>query len=273
MSKERALTTMRHLPLLQCSRPFEYCWRLQPKRTGRYTRWTSNRHSYTPELTKRYIWLNQKDFNKETLSADYIRYYMASSKHHEPGIQTSMDFYRALAYETLQQIPTYTWTIIFYCYCLLMMLSYSHSGVKPLNELKRQLSQKYEMTDLGEVQQFLGIQIFRNRATRTIQICQSTYIRKILTKFGMDKCNEISTPMEQTVLRSNNSTSSLEDQHYYQSVVGSVMHAMLGTRVDLAYSVSTLSKFNINPADEHLVAAKRALRYLQPTSNFGITYR
>ena len=51
------------------------------------------------------------------------------------------------------------------------------------------------------------------------------------------------------------------------------MHAMLGTRVDLAYSVSTLSKFNINPADEHLVAAKRALRYLQPTSNFGITYR
>ncbi len=146
-------------------------------------------------------------------------------------------------------------------------------GVKPLNELKRQLSQKYEMTDLGEVQQFLGIQIFRNRATRTIQICQSTYIRKILIKFGMDKCNGISTPMEQTVLRSNNSTSSLEDQHYYQSVVGSVMHAMLGTRVDLAYSVSTLSKFNINPADEHLVAAKRALRYLQPTSNFGITYR
>src|SRR5437016_3966268 len=108
MSKEKALTTMRHLPLLQCSRPFEYCWRLQPKRTGRYTRWTSNRHSYTPESTK--------------------RHYMASSKYHEPGIQTSMDFYRALAYETLQQIPTYTWTIIFYCYCLLMMLSYSQKG-------------------------------------------------------------------------------------------------------------------------------------------------
>src|SRR5437016_2179458 len=128
------------------------------------------------------------------------------------------------------------------------------------------------MKDLCEAQQFLGIQIFRDRASRTIQICQTTYIRKILSRFGMDKCNGISTPMEQLSLQSNDSTASPDTQHYYQSEVGSLMHAMVATRPDLAYTASTLSKFNSNPSDRHLIAAKRAFRYLQPTSTLGITY-
>jgi transposase InsO family protein len=145
-------------------------------------------------------------------------------------------------------------------------------GVKPLSKLKHQLSERYDMTDLGSVQQFLGMQIYRDRASRTIQICQTTYSRKILSKFGMDKCNGITTPMEQLPLQNNDSAASPDTQHYYQSVSGSLMHAMLGTRPDLAYTVSTLSKFNSNPSDSHLIASKRALRYLQHTSNFGITY-
>ena len=88
----------------------------------------------------------------------------------------------------------------------------------------------------------------------------------------MDKCNGITTPMEQLPLQNNDSAAFPDTQHYCQSVSGSLMHAMLGTRPDLAYTVFTLSKFNINPGDRHIMAAKRALRYLQHTSTFGITY-
>jgi hypothetical protein len=125
-----------------------------------------------------------------------------------------------------------------------------------LSKLKHQLSKSYDMTDLVSVQQFLGMQILRNRASRSIHICQTTYNNKILSKFGMDQCNGISTSMEQSPLQNNDSIASPDAQHYYQSVTGSLMHAMLETQPDLAYIVSTLSKFNINLGDRHIMAAK-----------------
>jgi hypothetical protein len=50
------------------------------------------------------------------------------------------------------------------------------------------------------------------------------------------------------------------------------MYAMLGTRPDLAFTVSTLSKYCSNPTPEHALAAQRTLRYLRKTINAGITY-
>ena len=49
------------------------------------------------------------------------------------------------------------------------------------------------------------------------------------------------------------------------------MYAMLGTRPDLAYPISTLSKFCTNPSYEHASAAQRIFRYLWKTTNVGIT--
>jgi hypothetical protein len=49
------------------------------------------------------------------------------------------------------------------------------------------------------------------------------------------------------------------------------MYAMTETRPDLAVTISTLSQFLANPSKEHQQAAKRALRYLQGSKNYGIT--
>ena len=56
-------------------------------------------------------------------------------------------------------------------------------------------------------------------------------------------------------------------------LVGSLMYAMLGTRPDLAYAVSTLSKFNSEPAEEHHATAKRTLPYLKETKDYGLLYK
>ena len=48
---------------------------------------------------------------------------------------------------------------------------------------------------------------------------------------------------------------------------------MLGTRPDLAYAVSTLSKFNSEPAEEHHATAKRTLRYMKETKDYGLLYQ
>jgi len=44
------------------------------------------------------------------------------------------------------------------------------------------------------------------------------------------------------------------------------------TRPDLAYAVSVLSQFMTRPHENHWIAAKGVLRYLQGTSDFGILY-
>ena len=52
-----------------------------------------------------------------------------------------------------------------------------------VQSLKAKLSEKYRITDLGPVQQFLGIQIERNRQKRTLRIHQRPYVESILRRF------------------------------------------------------------------------------------------
>jgi len=51
------------------------------------------------------------------------------------------------------------------------------------------------------------------------------------------------------------------------------MYAMLCTRPDIAYTVQQLSQFASDPAQVHLQAAKRVLRYLQGSQDLHLTYR
>ena len=63
------------------------------------------------------------------------------------------------------------------------------------------------------------------------------------------------------------------DQPLYQSVVGSLMYLATCTRPDIAYAVGMLARFSSKPNQSHWTAAKRVLRYLRGTVNFGILYR
>lgn len=51
------------------------------------------------------------------------------------------------------------------------------------------------------------------------------------------------------------------------------MYAMLGTRVDTAFSVSMLSRHLANPGPAHIKAAKRIMRYLKGTSRMELAFR
>jgi hypothetical protein len=92
----------------------------------------------------------------------------------------------------------------------------------------------------------------------------------------MDNCIGISTPMDpncQLEAALPGSTAPKDHLLEYQQVIGSIMYGMLGSRPDLAFTISTLSKYCSNPTSEHAIAAKRTLRYLRKTINVGITFR
>ena len=148
-----------------------------------------------------------------------------------------------------------------------------------LATLKRDLSNRFEMADLGEVQYILGLQVTRDRARRTLSLSQAEYVRRLLERYGMLTSRPTDTPIAKGMLLSQEECPaepitpppSLQG-HTYSSVVGALMYAMLGTRPDLAFAVASLSRFTSNPGQPHVQALKRVLRYLHGTVGHQLTY-
>ena len=145
--------------------------------------------------------------------------------------------------------------------------------MKEMDCVKEQLRKQFEIKDLGELEYFLGIRVIRDRVNRRIHINQSGYINSVLERFGMLDSNPVANPIATgTVLKKATDNDALVEQQYYQSIVGSLMYAMLGTRPDIGYAESQLSQFNSNPNTTHLNIAKHVLKYLNGASDLGITY-
>ena len=88
-------------------------------------------------------------------------------------------------------------------------------------------------------------------------------------------CKDIYTPMDSKIgykLVPNKGLATKDTIKWYQGVIGSLLYLTLGTRPDIAYSVIKLSRYNVNPSEDHIVAVKRILRYIKATINYSITY-
>ena len=58
----------------------------------------------------------------------------------------------------------------------------------------------------------------------------------------------------------------------YQSAVGAMLYLSLTARPDIAQCVGVLSRFMSCPGEQHVAAAKQAIKYLYATKDHGITY-
>jgi Reverse transcriptase (RNA-dependent DNA polymerase)/gag-polypeptide of LTR copia-type/Integrase core domain/GAG-pre-integrase domain/Zinc knuckle len=145
-------------------------------------------------------------------------------------------------------------------------------------DLKMRLREHVEITDLGELHWLLGIEIHRDREARTISLSQRSYIESIVRRYGFEDLKPISTPMDPNVKLSTTQNPSTGAQYAamrhipYREAVGSSMYAMLGTRPDIAFANTVVSKFSGNPGMAHWEAVKRIYRYLIGTKDMWLTY-
>ena len=59
---------------------------------------------------------------------------------------------------------------------------------------------------------------------------------------------------------------------FFRSLIGSLLYLTF-TRPDIIFAASLLSRFMQEPSQVHFGAAKRVLRYLQGTMDYGIMYK
>ena len=58
----------------------------------------------------------------------------------------------------------------------------------------------------------------------------------------------------------------------FQMVIGSLLYLMLGTRPDIAFAVTHLSRHSVNPSQDHLNKALYICRYLIGMSTYSLVY-
>ncbi|KAG8488067.1 hypothetical protein CXB51_018276 [Gossypium anomalum] len=64
-----------------------------------------------------------------------------------------------------------------------------------IRKVKAQLSEEFEMKDLGPAKKILGIEILRDRKTSKLYLSQKGYIEKLLCRFNMRSAKPVSTPL------------------------------------------------------------------------------
>jgi hypothetical protein len=143
-----------------------------------------------------------------------------------------------------------------------------------VDRMKAVILKEWKGKDLKKVDMFVGIQVERNRAERSIRIHQTAYTTKILERFGMSDSNPVSLPMPAgTVLEATeDGLLEGEDISFYKQIVGATLYLSNNTRPDIAYPVGQLARFMSKPATVHLKHAKHLLKYLNGTRELGIIY-
>lgn len=146
---------------------------------------------------------------------------------------------------------------------------YTSSSEKLMEEFKFKMVNEFEMTDIGRLKYFLGLEV--GQRGNGISVSQKKYVNDLLQRFGMVNCKKADTPMNTNDKFNNGDDGLPTDEFRYRSLIGGLIY-VTHTRLDITFAVSILSRFMHGPTVNHFGAAKRVLRYLAGTMDYGIWY-
>ena len=130
------------------------------------------------------------------------------------------------------------------------------------------MSSEFEMSMMGELNFFLGLQI--KQTPEGIFINQAKYTRELLKRFGMDQKTSDTPMMKDLKLDADESGQSV-DITQYRGMIGSLLY-LTASRPDILFSVCVCARFQANPKVSHLNTVKRIFKYLKGTTNLGLWY-
>ncbi|CAI7780662.1 unnamed protein product, partial [Closterium sp. NIES-54] len=239
--------------------------------------------SPTPKMTTLRVLLHvaaQRDY--ELHSLDFSTAFLQGSLHEEiwlrrpPGFTETTLAALGLAPSTADPslfLRTDTSLPPFYILVYVDDLVFATADTAGLAHVKFELQKRHTCTDLGELRSYLGLQITRDRAQRTITLTQSHMVQQVLHRFDFTYSSPQATPLStRHSLSALPSDESVEPSGPYPELVGCLMYLMTCTRPDLAYPLSILARY-VAPGrhqPEHMAAAKRVLHYLCSTSGLGL---
>jgi hypothetical protein len=130
-----------------------------------------------------------------------------------------------------------------------------YTGNLELNSFKHAMQSEFEMTYLGIMKYFLGIEV--DQSTKVIFVYQKKYAANIIKRFCMEECNPTETPIPLGTKLSKNDEGPIVHPTLYKSLVGSLLY-LTATRPNIMYATSLVSRFMESPKDSHWKMVKRS---------------
>ncbi|CAI7927444.1 unnamed protein product [Closterium sp. NIES-54] len=142
-----------------------------------------------------------------------------------------------------------------------------------LADMKLELQKRHTCIDLDQLRHYLGLQITRDRAARTITLSQSHMVQQVLQRFELQHSTVQRTPLAvDHRLTGPYSDEPFEPSSPYAELFGSLMYLMTCTRPDLTFPLSILARIFVPGRHRpvHWKAAVRVAKYLVTTSGVGL---
>jgi hypothetical protein len=133
----------------------------------------------------------------------------------------------------------------------------------------KDMSREFEMSMMGKLQFFLGLQIKQSKEGTFVH--QAKYTKDIVRMFKMEDSKAMMTPMSTTTTLDADEKGEHLDQKEYRSMIGSLLYLTV-TRPDIQFSVCLCARFQASPRTSHQQVVKRILGTCVTllTSTFGI---
>jgi hypothetical protein len=158
---------------------------------------------------------------------------------------------------------------LFACQIYVDDITFGSTNKSFCDEFSKIMTNRFEMSMMGVLTFFLGLQI--KQVKDGTFISQTKYTHDILKKFGMDKAKPIKSPMGTNGHLDLDMGGTSVDRKVYCSIIGSLLY-LCASRPDIMLSVYMSARFQAAPKDCHLKVVKRMMRYLVLTPNLGLWY-
>ncbi|GJT97157.1 retrovirus-related pol polyprotein from transposon TNT 1-94 [Tanacetum coccineum] len=149
---------------------------------------------------------------------------------------------------------------------------FGSTNPKYSKRFEKLMHSRFEMSLMGEMKFFLGLQIHQSPKGIFInQAGQGNALQISLKKHNMDNCHSIGTPLATKPKLDVDLSGEPVDQSDYRSKIGSLMY-LTSSRPDLVQAVCYCARYQARPTQKHLKEVKRIFKYLKGTINMGLWY-
>ena len=146
---------------------------------------------------------------------------------------------------------------------------FGSSNTRFNDEFAKLMSDKFEMSMMGELKFFLGFEI--KQLGEGTFVNQAKYTRDMLKRFKFEDAKGCKSPMATSTDLHPDHLGKDVDQKVYRSMIGSLLY-LCASRPDIMFSVGMCARYQSAPKESHYTAVKRIFRYLVHTPSFGLWF-
>jgi len=134
---------------------------------------------------------------------------------------------------------------------------FGSTNEKLCKEFESCMKNEFEISMMGELNYFLGLQI--KQKSDAIYINQVKYTRELIKRFGLEDAKLSKTPMSPTTKLDKDEQGINVDIKIYRNMMGSLLY-LIASKSDIMFSLYLYAKFQSCPKETHLIAVKCIIR-------------